>query len=226
VSYFNHYVYVLDQETTTTPQVLGFSQNTTTGALTPVPGTTITTVGGKTVAIGYAAGVVPSAIAEEPTSRFVYVTDQAANQLIGYTVQSNGALVPMINGPFQTGLFPLNLTIDPQGTIMYVANYNSNTVEGYAIDTFTGTPSGAVGAFGTPVGTGPTCVAVDPALGTFLYTSDSLDNTVTGERLNPSTGGLSGVQNSPFPTQGAASASPTCLAIVPNGSHASQIINP
>src|ERR1019366_8145841 len=103
VSYFNHYVYVLDQEATTTPQVLGFSQNTTTGALTPVPGTTITTVGGKTVAIGYAAGV-PSAIAEEPTSRFVYVTDQAANQLIGYTVQSNGALVPMINGPFQTGL--------------------------------------------------------------------------------------------------------------------------
>jgi 6-phosphogluconolactonase (cycloisomerase 2 family) len=226
VSYFNHYVYVLDQETTTTPQVLGFSQNTTTGALTPVPGTTITTVGGKTVAIGYAAGVVPSAIAEEPTSRFLYVTDQAANQLIGYTVAPNGALTAMINGPFQTGLFPVNLTIDPQGTIMYVANYNSNTVEGYAIDTFTGTPSGAVGAFGTPVGTGPTCVAVDPALGTFLYTSDSLDNTVTGERLNPSTGGLSGVQNSPFPTQGAASASPTCLAIVPNGSHASQIINP
>ena len=80
VSYFNHYVYVLDQETTTTPQVLGFSQNTTTGALTPVPGTTITTVGGKTVAIGYAAGVVPSAIAEEPTSRFLYVPDQAANK--------------------------------------------------------------------------------------------------------------------------------------------------
>ena len=28
-----------------TPQILGFSQNTSTGALTPVPGTTITTVG-------------------------------------------------------------------------------------------------------------------------------------------------------------------------------------
>ena len=159
---------------------------------------------------------------EEPTSRFVYVTDQAANQLIGYTVQSNGALTAMINGPFQTGLFPVNLTIDPQGTIMYVVNYNGNTVAGYAIDTFTGTPSSVVGAFGTAVGTGPTCVAVDPALGIFLYTSDSLDNTVTGERLNPSTGGLSGVQNSPFPGAG----SPTCLAIVPNGSHASQIINP
>ncbi|MGA1984071.1 MAG: beta-propeller fold lactonase family protein [Acidobacteriaceae bacterium] len=214
VSYFNHFVYVLDQDPAN-PSILSFSQNTSTGALTPITnlitGSLITP-----------AGVVPSAIAEEPTSRFVYVTDQAANQLIGYTVQSNGALTAMINGPFQTGLFPINLTIDPQGNIMYVVNFNADTVEGYAIDTITGTPSGAVGAFGQAVGTGPTCVAVDPALGTFLYVSNSLDNTVTGERLNPSTGGLSGVQNSPFPGAG----TPTCLAIVPNGSHASQIINP
>jgi 6-phosphogluconolactonase (cycloisomerase 2 family) len=214
VSYFNHFVYVLDQDPAN-PSVLSFSENTSTGALTPI-------TNAITGSLITPAGVVPSAIAEEPTSRFVYVTDQAANQLIGYTVQSNGALTAMINGPFQTGLFPVNLTIDPQGTIMYVANYNSNTLEGYAIDTFTGTPSGAVGAFGQPVGTGPTCVAVDPALGIFLYTSNSLDNTVSGERLNPSTGGLSAVQNSPFPGAG----TPTCLAIVPNGSHASQIINP
>ena len=226
VSFFNHFVYVLDQETTSNPQILGFSQNTTTGALTPVAGTTIATVGSKTVATGYAAGVVPSAIVEEPTSRFVYVTDQAANQLIGYTVQPNGSLVPMVNGPFQTGLFPVNITVDPQGTIMYVVNFNASSVQGYAIDTFTGTPSGVAGAFATATGTGPTCVQVDPALGTFLYTSNSLDNTVSGERLNPSTGGLQQVQNSPFPAQGAVSASPTCLTIVPNGAHASQIINP
>jgi len=218
VSYFNHFVYVLDQDPAN-PSILTFSQNASTGALTPV--TNLTT--GKLVT---PAGVVPSAIAEEPTSRFVYVTDQAANQLIAYTVQPNGALVPMINGPFQTGLYPVGITIDPQGTVMYVANYNASTVQGYAIDTYTGTPSGVAGAFATVVGTGPTCVQVDPALGTFLYTSNSLDNTVSGERLNPSTGSLEQVQNSPFPTQGAASASPTCLAIVPNGAHASQIINP
>jgi DNA-binding beta-propeller fold protein YncE len=170
--------------------------------------------------------VVPSAIAEEPTSRFVYVTDQAANQLIGYTVQSNGSLVPMVNGPFATGLFPVNLTIDPQGTLIYVINYNSSSVQGYAIDSITGTPSGVAGAFATSTGTGPTCLEVDPALGIFVYTSDSLDNTTTGTRLNPSTGALQAVQNSPFPTQGAASASPTCLTIVPNGLHASQIIYP
>jgi 6-phosphogluconolactonase len=222
VSYFNHFVYVLDQEPSPNAKILGFSQNTTTGALTPVPGTTVTGSGASTMTAGFAAGVTPSALAEEPTARFVYVTDQAANQLIGYTVQANGSLVPMINGPFVAGLFPINLTIDPTGKLIYVVNYNANTVQGYAIDLTTGTPSGAVGAVSTSLGAGPTCVTVDPALGTFLYTSDTLDNTVTAERVTPNTGALAGVQNSPFPAAG----QPTCLTSVPNGAHASQIITP
>jgi 6-phosphogluconolactonase len=222
VSYYNHFVYVVDQEIEPNATVLGFSQNATTGALTAVTGTTISNAGGKTVATGYAAGVIPSAITEELTARFVYITDQASNQLIGYTVQPNGSLVPMVNGPFQTGLFPVAITVDPTGKLLYVVNYNANTIEGYAIDTVTGTPSGAVGAFGTAVGSGPTCVTIDPALGTNLYVSNSLDNTVSADRLTPNTGALAGVQNSPFPGNG----QPTCLTSVPNGAHASQIITP
>jgi 6-phosphogluconolactonase len=130
--------------------------------------------------------------------------------------------VPMINGPFVTGLFPTDVIVAPTGNLLYVVNYNADTVEGYAIDTVTGTPSGAVGAFATAVGAGPTCVAIDPSLGTNLYTSNGLDNTVTGDKVNINTGGLTGVQNSPFPAAG----QPTCLTIVPNGSHASQIITP
>jgi len=212
VSYFNHFVYVVDQDPKN-PSILSFSQGST-GALTPAP-----ISGGTNV---FPAGVIPSGITEELTARFVYVTDEAENQLIGYTVQANGSLVAMVNGPFQTGLFPTSVTVDPTGKLLYVTNFNANTVEGYAIDTFTGTPSGAAGAFGTPVGTGPTCVTIDPALGTNLYTSNSLDNTVTGEKLLPNTGSLDGVQNSPFPASG----QPTCLTSVPNGAHASQIITP
>jgi 6-phosphogluconolactonase (cycloisomerase 2 family) len=223
VSYFNNFVYVVDQETSPNGTVLGFSENTTTGALTPVPGTTITTVAGKTVAKGFAAGVVPSAIAEEPTSRFVYVTDQAANQLIGYVVQSSGALIPMVNGPFATGLFPVGLVIDPRGRLMYVTNFNANTLSPYAIDTATGTPSGAgIAAGTTTVGTGPTCITIEPALGIYLYTSNSLDSTVTAEELQPGTGALAAVENSPFPGNG----SPTCVTAVASGSHATQVIVP
>lgn len=221
-SYYNHYVYVLDQEATPNATILGFAQNASTGALTPIGGTSISTVAGKTVATGYPAGVVPSAIAEEQTSRFVYVTDQAANQLIGYVVQSNGSLVPMVNGPFSTGNFPVNLTVDPRGRLLYVVNYNANTVQGYAIDTATGTPSGAVGATSTATGTGPNCVAIDPALGTYLYTSNALDNTVTAQKMTPQTGALAGVQNSPF----LASGTPTCVTVIANGQHATQLITP
>jgi len=221
-SYFNHYVYVLDQEPSPKATILGFAQSATSGALTPVAGTVIATVAGKTVATGYAAGVAPSGIAEEPTSRFVYVTDQLANQLIGYTVGSNGALTPMINGPFPTGLYPAGLTIDPTGVLIYVVNYNSNSVVGYQIDTATGSPSPVANSGSITTGAGPNCVVVDPALGTFLYASDALDNTVTAKRITPNDGVINAVQNSPFPGAG----SPTCLTSVPNGGHAIQIIQP
>jgi 6-phosphogluconolactonase (cycloisomerase 2 family) len=221
----NTYAYVLDQETPTTPkaQVLGFAQNTTTGALTPVPGTVITTDStGKTVAIGYGAGTTPSAIAEDPSSRFVYITDEATNQLFGNVVANNGSLVAMTNGPFATGIFPVGLTIDPRGKFLYVANLSSSTVSAYAIDVASGTPVGSVGSASTPTDTSPTCVTIEPALGIYLYTSNNLANTVSAMQLDPHNGGLAQVQNSPFPS----GALPTCAVSVANGSHPTQIIVP
>jgi len=227
-SYYNHFVYVVGRQTATTGLILGFSQNTTTGALTPVAGTTITGTAGNSVVTGYAAGETPSAIAEEPTSRFVYVTDRALNQLIAYTVSGGslagggGALTAMLNGPFPTGLYPTNLTIDPTGKLIYVVNFNASSMQGYMIDAATGAPSSAIGAYATPTGAGPISVTIDPAVGTFLYTADNLDNTVTGEKLSPNTGALDGVQNSPFPTSG----QPTAIISVAAGPHASQTIIP
>jgi len=221
----NTYAYVLDQETPTTPkaQVLGFAQNTTTGALTPVPGTSITTDStGKTVAVGYGAGTTPSAIAEDPSSRFVYITDEATNQLYGNVVANNGSLVAMTNGPFATGIFPVGLTIDPRGKFLYVANLSSSTVSAYAIDVASGTPVGSVGSASTATDTSPTCVTIEPALGIYLYTSNNLANTVSAMQLDPHNGGLKQVQNSPFPS----GALPTCAVSVANGSHPTQIIVP
>jgi 6-phosphogluconolactonase len=217
------FAYVLDQETPTTPKatVLGFSQNLTTGALTPTPGTVITTdATGKTVATGYGAGTTPSAIAEDPSARFVYITDKATNQLYGNLVANNGSLVPMTNSPFATGIFPVGLTIDPRGKFLYVANFSSNTVGAYAIDAASGNPVGSVGSASTTVDTAPTCVTIEPALGIYTYTSNNLASTVSAMQLNPSNGGLSQVQNTPFPSSGL----PTCAVAVANGSHPTQII--
>jgi 6-phosphogluconolactonase len=225
-SKLNNYVYVLDQENATSNPlgvVLGYSENTSTGALTPTPdGTAV--INGVAITNGYPAGTTPSAIAEDPSARFVYVTDQATNQLYGYITGASGQLATMTNGPFSTGLFPVGVTVDPRGKFLYVANYNANTVSAYAIDVATGSPAASTGSTSVQVGTAPTCIAIEPALGQYLYTSNYLDGTVTGEKLSANTGSLTSVQNTPFPS----SALPTCVVAVANGSygHPNQIINP
>jgi len=215
IANFNPTVYVVDQDPTT-PQVLAFAENTTTGTLTPVAGSAVP---GATSANGFAAGVQPSAIAEDPTGRFVYVTDQAANQLIGYIVLNGGGLQPMVNGPFSTGLYPVAVLVDPRGKYVYVADYNARSISAYALNTSTGTPSGVAG---TTVLTdpNPVAIALDPALGIYLYTANNLGSTVTGEQLNASTGVLSQIQNSPFPASG----NPTSVVIVANGSHPTEVL--
>ena len=217
------FAYVLDQETATSPKatVLVFAQNATTGALTPAPGTVITTDStGKTVATGYGAGVVPSAIVEDPSSRFVYITDQATNVLYGNVVSNDGSLVAMTSSPFATGIFPVGLTIDPRGKFLYVANLTSSTIGAYVIDQATGAPVGSTGSAQTATDTSPTCVTVEPALGIYVYSSNSLASDVSALQLDPHNGGLKQVQNTPFPSSGL----PSCAVTVANGSHPTQLI--
>jgi 6-phosphogluconolactonase (cycloisomerase 2 family) len=225
-SKLSNYVYVLDQENATTHPlgvILGYSENTSTGALTPTAGGTVV-LNGATVGNGYPAGTTPSAIAEDPSARFVYVTDKATNQLYGYLTGAGGVLTTMTNGPFSTGTFPVSVTIDPRGKFLYVANYNDNTISAYAIDIATGAPVSSAGSATTNVGTTPTCIAIEPAKGQYLYVSNYLDGTITGEKLDSHNGGLTSVQNTPFPSSGL----PTCAVAVANGSygHPNQIINP
>jgi 6-phosphogluconolactonase (cycloisomerase 2 family) len=166
--------------------------------------------------------VTPHAIAEDPTSRYVYVTDSTSNQLIGYTVQANGTLSAMLNGPFSTSLYPEGITIDPRGEYIYITNYNASTVSGYAINAANGTPSGVFSIGVSATGTGPNCVTVEPSQGVYLYTSNFIDNSVSGMQLDPHTGALSNIQNTPFNAGG----NPTCAVAVQAGAHSFQALQP
>jgi 6-phosphogluconolactonase (cycloisomerase 2 family) len=115
------------------------------------------------------------------------------------------------------------LTIDPRGKYLYTANFNSGNVSAFNIAPASGQLSGIAGAGSSfAAGTGPTCITIDPALGIYLYTSDYQSGDIAGGQLNPNTGAITGVQNSPFTV----SALPACIASVPNGQHASQLANP
>ena len=183
------------------------------GALTPSSGSP------------YKAGVNPSAIASDPTSRFVYATDFASNQLIGYTVQSGSVLDFLINGPFRTGNEPIAITIDPRGKYIYLANALDSSVTPYTIDLATGTPSSIVNVTGSQTDstdTQPVAIVVDASVGRFVYTANHLGNSVSGFELDANTGALTVTTSTPYPT----SASPTALVSVPHNNHAVQSVAP
>jgi 6-phosphogluconolactonase len=204
---FVNYLYVADQGT---HSVYGYSVNYTTGKLTPLSPNT------------FAAGVKPSAIISDPTGRFLYVTDQYQNVILGYNILSGGTLQSQLNGPFATGLYPYGMAVDPRAKFLYVTNYNANTVSAYAIDAATGNPIQVAGgsAYGTQ--TGPTCVVIEPAYGRYVYTANFIDGSVTGFKLDPTTGALTTILNSPFPAGG----NPDCIATAANGTHPVQSITP
>jgi 6-phosphogluconolactonase (cycloisomerase 2 family) len=177
------------------------------GALTPVPGPEADGT--------FAAGTTPSAVASTPLGLFLYVTDSANNQLISYTVQSSGAILPSQVGPTRTDVFPDSVIVDPRGQYVYVANYTAGDISAYTINPGTGYPTGVAAAGTYATGTGPTCVFIEPALARYVYTTNFLDNTISGFNLNPNTGTLATVQNNPFPAAG----QPTCVTATPHGNH-------
>ncbi|HEX4037641.1 MAG TPA: beta-propeller fold lactonase family protein [Acidobacteriaceae bacterium] len=187
--------------------ISGFAVSTA-GALSAIPGSP------------FLAGATPTAIAVDVTSRFVYTTDSSQNQLIVYDVGSGGALTPLPNGPFATGTLPVGIAIDPRDEYLYVTNYNGQSISGYSISQGTGLPS-ALASSGWNTGSpGPTCIVVDPSMGRYVYASLSLFNAVSAAGLNPNTGELTGVQNTPYDVTGKA----TCVTAVPHGNHANQIV--
>jgi 6-phosphogluconolactonase (cycloisomerase 2 family) len=171
----------------------------------------------------FQAGVKPSGVVADPTNSYLYVTDFASNQLIGYTVQSNGILSYLLNGPFTTGNQPDAIAVDPRGKFLYVANQLDSSVSAFAIDLKTGTPSAAINVTGgstNSTDTSPVAIAVDPALGRYVYTANYLGNSVSGFRLDPTAGTLKQTQSTPYPSGN----KPTAIAIVPHGNHSVQSI--
>jgi 6-phosphogluconolactonase len=192
--------------------VFGFSAGT---------GGTLTATAGSP----YKAGVKPSGLAADPTSRFVYVTDFASNQLIGYGVYSGEVLNFLLNGPFRTGAEPSSVAIDPRGKFMYISNALDSSVSAYVIDLATGTPSSAVNPTGSSTNstdTQPAAIAIDPALGRYVYTANFLGNSISGFRLDPTAGTLIITQSTPYPS----GSKPTALVIVPHGNHSIQTVTP
>ncbi len=161
------------------------------------------------------AGIDPTAIASDPSSTYVYATDFAAGNVLGYTVGSTGALTALNGSPFPAGGQPSAIVVNPTYPYVYVANSLDSNVEAYSYSTSTGELS-FLGGSTTPVtyatGVQPVAIGVDPSTNHFLYTLNFLNNTVSDFELSISAGTLLVAQDSPYAT----SAQPTAVTAIPH----------
>lgn len=209
----NHFVYVIAQDSATTNNLFGFSQNPTTGTLTPLPGVTINP--GNVVSTGFPSGNTPAGVIADASGNHLYVTDQALNDVMGYAIGANG--IPTLVASASTDAGPTGMTIDGSGKYLFVAANGAGAVDGYTFGT-SGEPVRSTVSSSVQVGTGPTCLGMigapssgEPSHGIYLYTSNSLSNNVSGNQMDASDGRLFQVQRTPF----SANALPSCLVTVP-----------
>jgi DNA-binding beta-propeller fold protein YncE len=207
-----NYVYVIEADAASSANLLGFTENTSTGALTPMAGVTINS--GNAPSTGFASGSNPSGILEDKTGTHLYVTDQTLSQVFTYSV-ANG--VPTLVGTTQTDATPMGMAFDLSGKYLYIVAYAANAIDGFTLSA-NGQPVRSTVAASVQAGTGPTCVTVsgapsnaNPSHAEYLYASNALSNNLTGEQLNAQDGSLDQILGAPF----GGSALPTCAVTVP-----------
>jgi 6-phosphogluconolactonase len=187
-------VFVAAYDTTAhTGYVFGFASSG--GVLTPLNG-----------GVPFPAGTHPSAITSDPSGTYLYVTDRAQGNILGFAINS-GNLTPLSGSPYPSGGQPSAIAVDATGKFAVVANSQDSTVSTYAIS---GGPLTRAGTFAT--GLQPVAIGIDPSLNQYMYTANFLGNTVSGFELNPTTGALLNTQFSPFKSN----AEPTAVAAIPH----------
>jgi len=164
--------------------IASFAVDSTSGALTLVPGTPVHT------------GAGPKNIAIDPAGKFLYLSNAGSNDVSGYTI-SNGSLKEVPGSPFMTGLVPYGLEVSESGLFLYVTNRDSNTVTAYAIDQITGSLAPIAGS-PFAAGMGPRAIALSET-GEFAFVPNRFSNDVTVYRVDTMNGALTPVAGSPFP---------------------------
>jgi 6-phosphogluconolactonase (cycloisomerase 2 family) len=191
------YVYVTAYDASVTPHagyVFGFAVGTG-GVLTPLSGSPFT------------AGTQPSAIASDPTSKYLYVTDYTNGGVLGYSIAS-GALTALAGSPFAAGNAPSAIVVDSAFSYVYVTNATDATITAYSMS------NGVLKFIGNyPTGLQPVALGIDPSTHHFLYTANFLGNSVSSYELSETAGTLLVAQGSPS----ASNVQPTAVAAIPHG---------
>lgn len=204
-----------------------WSINATTGALTGLTNSplTIASLGGMILG---SAGVNLSGVVTNPSGTFLFIADDAGDQILTYQIGAGGVLTAGPTVSTTGAVQPWNLAIDGLGKYLYVTTGPEGVgaqVAVYAINASTG----ALTLVGSPLALNIWQLQGEPT-GQFMIGISGNSSTTTGTiddhihvfSIMPSgatAGTLSEVANSPFLTQ----FSPANIAVQPNTNNGSYI---
>lgn len=161
------------------------------GSTTPAPGTLVYRTSETPVVAGTAGGNI---IVIDPTGRYLYSIDSAANTLYGFTISPTDGTLTAIAGlgaSFTTNLNgPSDVLVDRTGKFLYVVNNGNGTVSEYTIGAGGALTAGSV----TTSGTGPVFASIDslnPAAQILIVPGG--DSTISTYTIDPTTGALTAV---------------------------------
>lgn len=207
------FVYAVNAGSGGVNSISGYRVDPATGGLDPLPGFPVNTLEN------------PRAVTFAPDGDIIYVANANADGVSGYSVDPvTGALTELAGSPFSAGDFPASIAVTPGGDFAYVANVLSNAVSAFTIDAggaLSPITTGDAGTCGPNVGVDPNNCYDTPSAsgvavshdGAFLHVANSNHNNVTVFTIDPVTGELSEIPDSPF----AAGASPRQIAASPTG---------
>jgi 6-phosphogluconolactonase len=161
-----------------------------TGVLTPGSGSP------------YATGLTPTNVTATLDSRFVYISNQASNNLTAYALNPlTGALTAIAGSPFATGTNPARNVVSPNGMFLLVINPTSSDISVFSRNAVTGvlTPvAGSPFSFANLGGMFDCTISNDGRQ--LLVTRSNLLHSIRIFDINQTTGALTENANSPVAT--------------------------
>lgn len=156
----------------------------------------------------------------DSAGKFLYLDDKGTNQVIGFTIDNEtGVLTAIAGGTASTGVGPQQIAVDPSSKFLYVPNQLDGTVSVFSISSPTGaltSVSGSPFLIESNTNSQPQGLAVHPS-GKFIYVALFNSNGVAAFSVDGTSGALTAVAGSPFPTGTAQITQTSWVAVHPTG---------
>lgn len=169
------------------------------------------------VAVVLALGGLTSCITGH--KQFLYVTGPGTDEVFQFQIHDNGTFTALNPESVGVGSNPVSVVLEPAGNFAYIANFSGNDVTLFSVNRGNGVLSIPIATSPIPppipanvfnTGLGPISMAVAPN-GSFLFVLNQGSSDISGFAIDPTTGNLTGLAGSPFPS----GCSGSSLAITP-----------